>query len=178
MPMTAGLGALQFQFVGTWLQSFQTSNVLGGPTYDCAGLFGPTCSSSNTGATSSGPLPKWRHRLRTTWTTPWDVDFSANWRYVSGVTLDSNTKQAVPHERQVRRGRRDDQRLLLVPRSRGGLERAHGRRSACRREQRVRQAAADADDGCVAGVTGNDNTFPGIYDSLGRTFFIGATIKY
>ncbi len=25
---------------------------------------------------------------------------------------------------------------------------------------------------------GNDNTFPGTYDSLGRTFFIGATIKY
>jgi len=25
---------------------------------------------------------------------------------------------------------------------------------------------------------GNDNTFPVTYDSLGRTFFIGATIKY
>ncbi|HUC60315.1 MAG TPA: hypothetical protein VMF53_00005, partial [Alphaproteobacteria bacterium] len=25
---------------------------------------------------------------------------------------------------------------------------------------------------------GNDNTFPGTYDSLGRTFFIGASIKY
>jgi outer membrane receptor protein involved in Fe transport len=25
---------------------------------------------------------------------------------------------------------------------------------------------------------GNDNTFPGTYDSMGRTFFIGATIKY
>jgi hypothetical protein len=27
-------------------------------------------------------------------------------------------------------------------------------------------------------ITGNDNTFPGAYDSMGRTFFIGATIKY
>ena len=27
-------------------------------------------------------------------------------------------------------------------------------------------------------ITGNDNTFPGTYDSMGRTFFIGATIKY
>jgi outer membrane receptor protein involved in Fe transport len=25
---------------------------------------------------------------------------------------------------------------------------------------------------------GNDNTYPGTYDSLGRTFFVGATIKY
>ena len=25
---------------------------------------------------------------------------------------------------------------------------------------------------------GNDNTFPGTYDSLGRTMFIGITIKY
>jgi hypothetical protein len=25
---------------------------------------------------------------------------------------------------------------------------------------------------------GNGNTFPGVYDSLGRTIFVGATIKY
>jgi outer membrane receptor protein involved in Fe transport len=25
---------------------------------------------------------------------------------------------------------------------------------------------------------GNDNTFPGTYDSLGRTVFVGATLKY
>jgi hypothetical protein len=27
-------------------------------------------------------------------------------------------------------------------------------------------------------VTGSANTFPGAYDTLGRTMFIGATIKY
>ena len=26
---------------------------------------------------------KWRDRLRVTWATPWNVDFSANWRYMA-----------------------------------------------------------------------------------------------
>ena len=30
----------------------------------------------------------------------------------------------------------------------------------------------------LSAVLGNDNTYPGTYDLLGRTFFIGATIKY
>jgi outer membrane receptor protein involved in Fe transport len=32
--------------------------------------------------------------------------------------------------------------------------------------------------GISAPAFGNGNTFPGTYDSLGRTFFIGVTAKY
>ena len=119
-------------------------------SYDCAGLFGLTCGV---------PLPKWRHRLRITWATPWDVDFSANWRYMSGVSLDSNTSNPLLHG-TLRRSRRDDQRLL-VPRPVGRLERPHGCQPARRREQRLRQAAADADDQCVAGRSGQRQHVPG-----------------
>jgi outer membrane receptor protein involved in Fe transport len=29
-----------------------------------------------------------------------------------------------------------------------------------------------------AGVVGNGNTYPGVYDALGRTFFVGLTAKF
>ena len=177
MPMTAGLGELQFAFVGTWLQSFQTNNVVGGPTYDCAGLFGLTCSSPNTGAASSGPLPKWRHRLRTTWNTPWDIDFSVNWRFVSGVSLDSNT-----HQPGLSNGKFDKADATINDfywidfaadwNVRTGVDLHFGVNNVFDRLPPTLTTNA------LPAITGNDNTFPGTYDSMGRTFFIGATIKY
>ena len=35
--------------------------------------------------------PKWRHKLRVTWSSPWDFDVSLLWRHLSGVNLDANT---------------------------------------------------------------------------------------
>jgi iron complex outermembrane recepter protein len=172
--MTSGLGGLQFQFVGTWLQSFQVNNVVGGPTYDCAGLFGLTCSAAGTAA---GPLPKWRHRLRATWATPWDVDFSANWRYLSGVKLDSNTKQPGLSNGSFDQSDATINDFWYLDLSadwnvRTGVDLHAGVNNVFDRLPPTLTTAA------LPVGTGNDNTFPGTYDSLGRTFFIGATIKY
>ena len=51
-------------------------------SYDCAGLFGTTCGS---------PSPNWRHKLRVTWTSPWDVDVSVDWRHIGSTSYDENT---------------------------------------------------------------------------------------
>ena len=172
--VTSGYGALQFTFIGTWLDTYDVNNVIGGPTYDCAGLFGLTCSST---ATTSGPLPRWRHRLRTTWTTPWDVDFSLNWRYLSGVSLDSNTLQP-----GLTNGKFDVVNATINDfyyidfaadwNVRPGVEMHFGVNNVFDRLPPTLTTAA------LPVGPGNDNTFPGVYDSLGRTFFIGATIKY
>ena len=58
-----------------------TTNRPGGPTYDCAGLFGATCANVT---------PDWRHSLRVSWQTPWNLVASLNWRYVGAVELDGN----------------------------------------------------------------------------------------
>ena len=174
MAFSSGMGSLQFQFVGTWLQSYQINNVAGGPTYDCAGLFGLTCSIAGTAA---GPLPKWRHRLRATWATPWDVDFSVNWRYVSGVSLDSNTNQP-----GLTNGKFDAADATINDfywfdfaadwNVRTGVDLHFGVNNVFDRLPPTLTTNA------LPAITGNDNTFPGVYDSMGRTFFIGATIKY
>ena len=44
--------------------------------YDCVGYYSTVCGTPN---------PEWRHRFRTSWQTPWDLDLSVTWRYYGGV---------------------------------------------------------------------------------------------
>jgi len=77
-----GFGNVHFDMNGTWLQHSITTPVPGGPSYDCAGLFGFTCQTVN---------PRWHHIFRTTWNTPWDASASLTWRYIGAVGQDANT---------------------------------------------------------------------------------------
>ncbi|MDE2474393.1 MAG: TonB-dependent receptor [Alphaproteobacteria bacterium] len=78
-------GSLSFYFVGTYTLTSKTQTLPTQPVYDCAGLFGNTCQS---------PLPVWRHLVRVSWLSPWDVTLSMQWRFIGGTGLDSNTSQA------------------------------------------------------------------------------------
>jgi iron complex outermembrane receptor protein len=75
-------GSLNFMLNGAYLIASKTTPQPGAHTYDCAGLFGPTCQTVN---------PTWRHNLRAVWTTPWDVSIAATWRYAGSVNLDNNS---------------------------------------------------------------------------------------
>ena len=44
-------------------------------------------------------MPEWRHKLRATWTTPWNFDLAVTWRYISRSkceTTSSNPLLAAP----------------------------------------------------------------------------------
>jgi iron complex outermembrane receptor protein len=75
------LGALSFHMMGTYTMQASLQSVDNIQAYNCAGLFGATCGN---------PQPNWRHQARLTWTTPWNADFSVNWRYIGGVKLDAD----------------------------------------------------------------------------------------
>jgi iron complex outermembrane recepter protein len=162
-----GMGSLQASLTGTYLQSFVTEPVPGGGTYDCAGLFGQTCGT---------PLPRWRHKLRLTWATPWDVDLSLNWRHLSTVKLDVNTNQAL-----LSNGSFDYADRLITDYDyfdlaanwnvRSGIDLHVGINNIFNKNPPTLQSGA-----LPTGV-GNDNTFPGTYDSLGRVMFVGVTLK-
>src|SRR6185295_19058726 len=53
-----GAGSIGFGLVGTWLESREVEQLPGLGTYDCQGLYGPTCGQ---------PTPSWRHNVRATW---------------------------------------------------------------------------------------------------------------
>ena len=87
------MGGLNFNFVGTYLDTLKTQNLPGDDAFDCAGYYGTICSV--TGGLSA-PNPEWRHKARLTWTTPleygdWFKDFSLSlqWRHFNKVTLDA-----------------------------------------------------------------------------------------
>ncbi len=60
------------------------------PLFDCTGLYGPNCSGN--GPTS--PVPRWRHRLRTTWRTAHDVELSLNWRHIAGLSSEFTSSKS------------------------------------------------------------------------------------
>lgn len=76
-----GMGRLDFAFKGTWLKKYEAEDAPGFGAYDCSGKYGATCGT---------PLPTWRHSLRTTWRSPWNVDLSLNWRYLDSVKNDDD----------------------------------------------------------------------------------------
>ena len=85
-----GLGNLSASFNGTWLKHYKVDNGLTEP-YDCAGLYGSVCSGAV--VASAAPMPKWRHKLRTTLSMKNGIGVSLQWRMVGKVkaeTLEDN----------------------------------------------------------------------------------------
>jgi outer membrane receptor protein involved in Fe transport len=82
----AGMGALNFSLVGTYVRDFLSTAAEGSygtGAFDCAGYWGSTCGA---------PLPKWRHVLNTTWATPWaGFDATIRWRYLGSSAVDRSS---------------------------------------------------------------------------------------
>ncbi len=171
-----GWGSLGFNFVGTLLNSLNTVPPLESSGYDCAGLYGYVCGS---------PDPRWRHKLRVTWTSPWDVDFSVQWRHMSHVKLDANTSNPLlaggcgtsstpcPDLADAVIPSYDYIDLATDWNIREGVDLHAGVNNVFDRNPPLVFSS-------IAGPSqfGNGNTFPGTYDSLGRSIFVGVTIKY
>ena len=184
-------GSLAFNLVGTWLDVLSVQALPGFPSYNCAGLFGLTCSAGF-GSTSGGdPNPKWRHRLRMTWSTPWDVDVSVAWRYIGATSLDANstnplvgggpTATVCPNGQTVYgAGDCSDARISSYSyfdlsgdwTIRQGVDLRAGVNNIFDIEPPVIGTQQ------LPLSTGNGNTFPGAYDGLGREVFVSATVKY
>ena len=162
------MGALTFRVTGTLLEELVTEPIAGTGTvgtYDCPGFYGDTCGV---------PAPEWRHTARVTW--------------ASAVEHGPVARLAL-----LRRGHRRH----LEP---GGVAARAIRRSPMRAasaQDYIDVAASwtfmeaysvrlginnvlDEDpplggQGSVPTAVGNGNTFPQVYDALGRYVFMGLT---
>lgn len=86
VPGLDAYGGVTIQFTGAYLIEATTKTDAASPEYDCASLFGPTCGII---------APEWRHTLRVTWDTPWDLSISAAWRHIGESTNEVNTNEPV-----------------------------------------------------------------------------------
>ena len=148
-------GRLSFSDILSITTTWDQQELEGAPKIACAGKWGATCGF---------PTPDVRNHLRVTWLTPWRVRPSLLWRYVSGVDDLSSTG--------VDLGARHYFDLAAVW--------DYNERFSIRAGVNNLFDKAPPIAGNLAGPasSGNGNTFPGLYDALGRYLFIGLSVGF
>lgn len=158
------MGRLDFSFQGTYLKKFTVEETPGLGEYDCVGLYGSTCGN---------PLPKWRHKLRTTWASPWKAEVAFTWRHLASVKAegtDSNPLLNAPVAPSVQtfgsRNYFDLSASYPVTKSitiRGAVNNLFDK---------------DPPLASTGAPFGNGNTYPQVYDTLGRRITLALTAKF
>ncbi|HKX91297.1 MAG TPA: TonB-dependent receptor [Sphingomicrobium sp.] len=181
-----GIGTVNVAYVGTILDTLEIDTGVvpltgtGNGKFDCAGFYGNTCGSFLTGA----PNPKYRHKLRLGLTLPNGLGVSGQWRYFSSVKNDglnddcdinpsgpSGCVSVVnPGNQKIKAQSYFD--LALTARI---TDRYNFRIGA--------NNILDTDPPVVGSEVsnapfGNGNTFPQVYDALGRFLFAGVTVNF
>lgn len=161
-------GKLSFNLMGTYVDEYVSEPVPGFGSYDCVGLFGNTCGT---------PMPKWRHRLRTTWQTPIQgFDVSLQWRHLQKTKLDTTSSNPllagyVP-EVDKETGQRDYLDLSLSYATGSHVTARLGINNLFDKNPPI------VAGGNFGSVYVNGNTYPQVYDTLGRYVFINVTADF
>ncbi len=163
--LAGGWGKLDLSLMGTYLAKYEVQDLPGLATYDCAGLFGATCGT---------PSPTWRHKLRTTWETPWGVSLAATWRHMNGVNVDTSSSQERLHADDVpafgkRLGARDYIDLAASYQLTRAIKLRAGINNLFDRDPPLRANGS----GLV-----NGNTYPVVYDAMGRRVTLNLTATF
>jgi outer membrane receptor protein involved in Fe transport len=154
-------GSLNFNLTGTYLDKIITDqDTAGFPKFDCVGQFAGQCVSSLTTAVN----PELRTRFRIGWETPWNVDLALTHRYISAVSQNGAAANRIdrhlPHESYFDLfgswNMTDNANVRL------GINNI---------------LDEDPSINASVGTTGNGNTYPQVYDALGRYIFAGVTVK-
>lgn len=162
----SNLGSLQLAYVGTILNDLVFDSGAGttDSVYDCAGFYGNQCGTPN---------PEYRHRARVTWVSPWAVDLAATWRHYGEVEIAVLDSDGSLNNGATRIDRFfDDQNYFDLAANwqvRDNLSFRAGVNNVLDRDPPLSYSV---------GTTGNGNTYPQIYDALGRYAFIGLTADF
>jgi outer membrane receptor protein involved in Fe transport len=164
-------GGLGVHFLGSYVNKWEFEPIKGAGTFDCAGLFGGQCSSAG------GPNPKWRHKLRGTWATPWSTDLALTWRHIDKVNHEKTSSNPLLNDPTVpatdrTMGTRDYFDIAGIWTISKTLSLRAGINNLFDRDPPlVSSGTADPS------VFGNGNTFPQMYDALGRLIFLNLVVK-
>lgn len=163
----AGWGTLGLNATGTYLRELKTEEIKGQGTYDCVGYYGPDkCEAPN---------PEWRHKIRGTWSTPWGVDLAATWRHIDKVKLQGTSDDPLLHlattqpvDREL--GQRDYLDLAASYAITKKISINGGVNNVLDKDPPLTSQLPTG--------PGNGNTFPGVYDALGRKIFLSMTARF
>ena len=169
-------GSLAFNLVGTWTQQFTVEPFPGLGKFDCIGSYGPSCGE---------PQSRFKEEFRTTYLAPFGMTFSANWRHLSGATLDAVSSNPLlqfegpgfmdvyPDSKIERYNYLD---LAMTYKIKDQYTFRAGVTNVFDKDPPIVDSNGIPISG--PGNFGNANTFPGVYDVLGRQFFFGVTADF
>ena len=167
-------GSLLFSLEGTYTQNLITTPVPGFGSYDCVGYYGATCGAAD---------PKWRHVLNVTWSTPWDgLNLNLRWRYIGADNSEqtssnpflAGTSFAAGHSHIPAYNYVDLSGTFNIYKN---VQLQLGMNNIADKAPPI-VAGADCSTSSPAGANCNGNTFPGVYDSLGRYIFATITANF
>lgn len=157
------VGTFVVDYVGTVNAQQKITPIPGDPSsaYNCSGLYGVQCGA---------PVSRWRHKLRTTWNTPWyDSSLSLGWRYIGEVKADT---ASVTNSRYAKlKGQSyfdlsSNIRFAKKYTVRAGVNNV------------LDNEAPIVGNGVGTGGQVNGNTYPQVYDALGRFIFTSVTLDF
>jgi outer membrane receptor protein involved in Fe transport len=166
-------GSLLFGLEGTDLMNLKTTPVAGGGSYDCKGYFGSTCGANNS---------SWRHVMNVTWSTPWDnMDLTLRWRYYGSDSSEQTSSNPfltgtpyaplsnIPAYNYIDLTGAFD--LYKNIRLQVGVNNIMDKDPPL-------VVNGDCSTSSPGGANCNGNTFPGVYDAMGRYIFMEVTAKF
>ncbi|HYD24065.1 MAG TPA: TonB-dependent receptor [Croceibacterium sp.] len=161
-------GSLGFNFVGTWLDELVV-NPFGPTEYDCAGLFGNVCGT---------PSPEWRSKTRVTLVMPNGFGASLQWRYFSsldhaGLSSDPDLENPFvgPGEEKLPSVSYLD--LVLTYRIGDHYNFRVGANNILDKDPPIAPLG-----NLDINTARSGNTYPNVYDALGRYIFAGVTLDF
>ena len=158
-------GKLGLNASATVLSSYEVQILPGTQAYRCDGHFGVNCGL---------PLPKWRHRISASWTSPHGLGVVATWRYIGSTSNDkSSSADFLKAAYQPYDG---------VLASRSYLDLAANWEVSPRLTLRAGvNNLADRDpplSASTGGAVASGPVYTGMYDVMGRQVFAGLTLKF
>ena len=149
-----GWGGLDVSDQLAYVDSWKQEEYPGTGAVSCEGLYGDACSA---------PLPKYRNRFTTTWTTPWRVILNLSWRFIDSVSM-INTVTA------ANRIDIDSMNYFDLAAEWDVTDYATLRAGV---NNLLDTSPPITDNGVT--LRNNGNTYPGSYDQLGQYWFLSAT---
>ena len=111
------------------------------------------------------PNPEWRHQARMDWQTPWDVNVSLAWRYYGSVDGYGQASNRI-----------DEKFSAESYWDLSGTWNVTEKSSIVLGINNILDN--DPQINASVGTTGNGNTYPQVYDALGRYIFMRAKIAF
>ena len=154
-------GSLNFNLTGTLVEELITAPGPGIDPFDCVGFYSSVCSTNSVGV----PTPEWRHRFRTSWVTPWDLDLSLTWRHLTKVEGFGFDTDRIDYELPA-------ENYFDLAANWAVTEKAAITLG-------INNVLDDNPAlSATVGTSGNGNTFPQTYDALGRYVFVRASVDF